>query len=138
MNSDRRSKHFGIIDVKNIVDQLRSEGKSWKASMQSLSLCATKLDTTCGNQLYERKHNPFVSYKDIQTNPARMARITKILLTHARETVAVATVSLACVSTYFRVGYETKIDFVSLNSSTAPAPSSRCPFPLAFMPPKGM
>ena len=66
------------IDVKNIVDQLRSEDKSWKAYMQSLSLCVTKLDTTCGNQLYERKHNPFVSYKDIQTNPARMARIVDL------------------------------------------------------------
>ena len=43
--------------------------------MQSLSLCATKLDHACGDQLYERKHNPFVSYTDVQTNAARMANI---------------------------------------------------------------
>ena len=30
---------------------------------------------TCGNQLYERKHNPFISYQDIQSNPARVANI---------------------------------------------------------------
>ena len=43
--------------------------------MQSLSLCGTKLDHACGNQLYERKHDPFVSYQDVQSNPARMANI---------------------------------------------------------------
>jgi len=31
--------------------------------------------TLCGNQLYERKHNPFISYQDVQSNPARMANI---------------------------------------------------------------
>lgn len=63
------------IDVPNIVDQLEAKGKTWKAYMQSYSLCNTKLDHACGNQLYERKHNPFVSYMDVQTNPARMANI---------------------------------------------------------------
>jgi hypothetical protein len=61
--------------VPNIVDQLAAGGKSWKAYMQSLSLCTTKLDHACGNQLYERKHNPFVTYSDVQMNPARMANI---------------------------------------------------------------
>src|SRR6266700_149745 len=63
------------INVTNIVDQLEANGKTWKAYMQSLSLCVTKLDHACGNQLYERKHNPFVSYTDVQSNPARMANI---------------------------------------------------------------
>jgi phospholipase C len=63
------------IDVPNIVDQLESHGKSWKGYMQSFSLCATPLDHACGNQLYERKHNPFISYKDVQSNPARVAKI---------------------------------------------------------------
>src|SRR6266704_2984317 len=63
------------IDVPNIVDQLETHGKTWKAYMQSLSLCTTKLDHACGNQLYERKHNPFVSYADVQSNPARLANI---------------------------------------------------------------
>src|SRR6185312_14709003 len=64
------------IDVSNIVDQLEANGKSWRAYMQSLSLCnGNLLAHACGNQLYERKHNPFVSYQDVQSNPARMANI---------------------------------------------------------------
>jgi phosphatidylinositol-3-phosphatase len=63
------------INVPNIVDQIEGSGRTWKAYMQSLSLCTTKLDHACGNQLYERKHNPFVSYLDVQTNPARMANV---------------------------------------------------------------
>ncbi|HEY7982893.1 MAG TPA: alkaline phosphatase family protein [Ktedonobacterales bacterium] len=63
------------LDVPNIVDQLEAHGKTWKAYMQSYALCATPLQSACGNQLYERKHNPFVSYLDVQSNPARMANI---------------------------------------------------------------
>ena len=63
------------INVPNIVDQLEENGKTWRAYMQSYALCATKLDHACGNQLYERKHNPFVSYQDVASNPARMANI---------------------------------------------------------------
>ena len=64
------------IDVPNIVDQLETHGKTWKAYMQSLSLCnGNLLAHACGNQLYERKHNPFVSYLDVQNNPARMTNI---------------------------------------------------------------
>src|SRR5262249_31742284 len=63
------------INVPNIVDHLESQSKTWKGYMQSYSLFVTKLDHACGNQLYERKHNPFVSYQDVQTNPARMANL---------------------------------------------------------------
>jgi phosphatidylinositol-3-phosphatase len=63
------------INVANIVDQLEANGKSWKAYMQSYSLCTTPLDHACGNQLYERKHNPFISYQDVQSNPTRVANI---------------------------------------------------------------
>jgi phospholipase C len=64
------------INVPNIVDQIEGSGRTWKAYMQSLSLCnGNKLAHACGNQLYERKHNPFVSYQDVQSNPARMANI---------------------------------------------------------------
>src|SRR5712664_4098976 len=63
------------INVPNIVDQIEASGRTWKAYMQSMSLCATKLDHACGNQLYERKHNPFVSYLDVQSSASRMANI---------------------------------------------------------------
>ena len=63
------------IDVPNIVDQVEANRKDWKAYMQSYSLCATPLDHSCGNQLYERKHNPFISYLDVRSNPERVAKI---------------------------------------------------------------
>jgi hypothetical protein len=64
------------VNLPNIVDQLEAKNHTWKAYMQSLSLCnGNKLAHACGNQLYERKHNPFVSFTDVQTNPARMANI---------------------------------------------------------------
>jgi phospholipase C len=66
------------LNVPNIVDQLESNSKTWKAYMQSLSLCATKFDHACGNQLYERKHNSFVSFADVQSSPARMANIVDL------------------------------------------------------------
>ena len=64
------------LSVTNIVDQLETHGKTWKAYMQSLSLCnGNLLASSCGNQLYERKHDPFISYQDVQSNPARTANI---------------------------------------------------------------
>jgi len=67
------------INVPNIVDQIEGSGRTWKAYMQSLSLCnGDKLAHACGNQLYERKHNPFVSYQDVQSNPARMANVVDL------------------------------------------------------------
>ncbi len=63
------------INVPNIVDQLESNGKTWKGYMQSYSLCTSPLAHACGDQLYERKHNPFISYQDVQSNSARVAKI---------------------------------------------------------------
>jgi phospholipase C len=66
------------ISVTNIVDQLEANGKSWKAYNQTYSTCATQLQSLCPSaslQLYARKHNPFVSYADVQSNPARMANV---------------------------------------------------------------
>lgn len=63
------------LNVPNIVDQLESNGKTWKAYMQSYALCTDPLAAACGNQLYERKHNPFVTFADVQSSPARMANI---------------------------------------------------------------
>jgi phosphatidylinositol-3-phosphatase len=63
------------LAVPNVVDQLESHGKTWKAYMQSYSLCADPRAPACGNQLYERKHNPFISYADVQSSPSRVAKI---------------------------------------------------------------
>src|SRR5207302_825615 len=55
-----------------------AKSHTWKGYMQGLSLCVTKLVHACGNQLYERKHNPFVSFSDVQSSPARMANIVDL------------------------------------------------------------
>jgi len=66
------------VNLPNIVDQLEAKGHSWKGYMQSYSLCATKFDHACGNQLYERKHNPFISFTDVQNTPARLAKLVDL------------------------------------------------------------
>ncbi len=67
------------INVPNIVDQLSAAGKTWRDYQQSLSLCGgNKFAHACGNQLYERKHNPFVSYADVASNPTRMASVVDL------------------------------------------------------------
>ena len=65
------------INVANVVDQIESSGRTWKGYMQSYFAGGNtnKLAHSAGNQLYERKHNPFVSYADVQSNPARMANL---------------------------------------------------------------
>ena len=70
-----RSDGTVTIHARNLVDQLEARGKTWKAYMQSMFSHGNtnKLVTSMGD--YARKHNPFVSYADIQHDPARMAHI---------------------------------------------------------------
>ena len=65
------------INVANVVDQIEGSGRTWKGYMQSYFAGGNtdKLAHAAGNQLYERKHNPFVSYADVQSNPTRMANL---------------------------------------------------------------
>jgi phospholipase C len=88
------------INVPNIVDQIESSGRTWKAYMQSYALCTTPTESTCGNQLYERKHNPFISYQDIQSNPARVAKIVDFnqLLPTLRTTLCLTIPGSALIS----------------------------------------
>ena len=60
-----------FVNSPNLVDQLETAGKSWKAYMDGMpSPCFL------GNQdQYAQKHNPFLYYDDVRTNPARCAKI---------------------------------------------------------------
>ena len=59
------------IDVSNVVDLLEAKGLTWKVYAEDYpGKCFTGSQ---GN--YVRKHNPFISYADIQKNPARCANI---------------------------------------------------------------
>ncbi len=57
--------------VRNVVDLLEAQGLTWKSYAEDYpGNCFT------GDAYpYRRKHNPFISYKDIQKDPARCARI---------------------------------------------------------------
>lgn len=60
------------IDASHIGDLLEARGKSWKIYVESYpGKCF--LDEKLGP--YARKHVPFLSYKNIQTNPARCAKV---------------------------------------------------------------
>jgi acid phosphatase len=56
----------------NLVDQLEAAGKSWKAYMEGMPRPCFVGDD---GDLYRQKHNPFIYYDDVRTNPARCARI---------------------------------------------------------------
>ena len=72
------------VNLPNIVDQLESHGKTWRDYQQSLSLCnGDKFAHACGNQLYERKHNPFVSFTDVASSPSRMANVVDLDQLHS-------------------------------------------------------
>ncbi|CAO3619808.1 unnamed protein product [Cunninghamella blakesleeana] len=60
------------VDRNSIVDLLEAKGISWKAYMQGY---AGNCDTSMTSGTYARKHNPFMSVKNIQTNPNRCANI---------------------------------------------------------------
>jgi hypothetical protein len=60
------------LDLTNVVDLLEAHGISWKVYAEGYpGNCFT--GTT--NSRYARKHNPFISFKDIQDDPARCAKI---------------------------------------------------------------
>jgi Phosphoesterase family len=60
------------LNVSNIVDLLEAKGTTWKVYAEDFpGDCFTgKVYKT-----YVRKHNPFISYLNIQQNPARCSRI---------------------------------------------------------------
>ncbi|HEX5272099.1 MAG TPA: alkaline phosphatase family protein, partial [Gemmataceae bacterium] len=59
------------VDAPNLVDRLESAGKTWKAYMESMpSPCYT--GATSGT--YAAKHNPFIYFNDVRTNPVRCAQ----------------------------------------------------------------
>jgi len=62
------------IDVKNIIDLLEAKGLTWKSYQENWPGNCYTLDVSW-DFLYYRKHNPFISYANIQTNSTRCANI---------------------------------------------------------------
>lgn len=68
------------IDSTNLVDELEGANISWLAFEQTMpraGYLGVQFPTT-GAALYAQKHNPFVYFKDIVHNPARLAKIVPL------------------------------------------------------------
>jgi acid phosphatase len=57
----------------NIVDRLENAGLTWKAYMEAMPSACFGSDSSDGQ--YVVRHNPFVYYANIATNPTRCARV---------------------------------------------------------------
>ena len=65
------------FDHQNLVDQMEAAGVSWKAYMEDLPFPGDTVTQT-PDGLYVRKHNPFLMYPDVYTNPARAAKVVPL------------------------------------------------------------
>ncbi len=61
-----------FINAPNLVDQLETAGKSWKAYMEAMPSPCFIGDS---GKLYRQKHNPFIYFDDIRLNAARCQKI---------------------------------------------------------------
>jgi len=60
------------LNVNNVVDLLEAKGVTWKVYAEKFPGNCFKGET---RGKYARKHNPFISYVNIQRNPSRCSRI---------------------------------------------------------------
>ena len=74
VNNDSPGNRF---DAPNLVDQLEASHHTWGAYMKSMPSVGFTGDfaPSSANPLYASKHNPFVLFNDIRSNPARLANI---------------------------------------------------------------
>jgi phosphatidylinositol-3-phosphatase len=66
-----------LLDHENLVDQLEAAGVSWKAYMEDLPSPGDTVTQT-RDALYVRKHDPFLMYPDVYTNPARANKVVPL------------------------------------------------------------
>jgi phosphatidylinositol-3-phosphatase len=74
INNDNPANRF---DAPNLVDQLEASGHSWAAYMESMPSAGYLGDfwPSSSQPLYASKHNPFVLFDDIRSDPARLAHV---------------------------------------------------------------
>jgi phosphatidylinositol-3-phosphatase len=61
-----------FIEADNLVNQLETAGRSWKAYMESMPGPCFVGDAP---PFYRQKHNPFIYYNNVRTDPARCQKI---------------------------------------------------------------
>ncbi len=70
------------IDQQSLVDQLEQQHISWEGLMESMPSIGYlgNCFPDCTNKLYAQKHNPFVYFKDVATDPRRLKKIRPFVL----------------------------------------------------------
>lgn len=63
-----------LFDTKNLVDLLEAKNLTWKGYFENLPGAGYTGDSNA-HSLYAGKHNPFIYFKDIRSNPQRMNKI---------------------------------------------------------------
>ncbi len=63
-----------FVSAENVIDQIETSGRTWRAYMESMPRPCFLGDT----QAYKQKHNPFIYFDDIRTNPDRCDRIVPL------------------------------------------------------------
>lgn len=78
------------INSTNIVDSLESHKLTWSALMESMPSSGFLGDQfpSAAPRLYAQKHNPFVYFSDIATNPSRLNKIQPLSTTTFAAAVA--------------------------------------------------
>jgi hypothetical protein len=66
-----------LLNHENLVDQFEAAHVSWKAYMEDLPFPGDLVDQTT-NGLYVRKHDPFLMYPDVYTNPGRADNVVPL------------------------------------------------------------
>jgi hypothetical protein len=66
-----------LFNHENLVDQFEAAHVSWKAYMENLPFPGDLVDQT-PDGLYVRKHDPFLMYPDVYTNPARADNVVPL------------------------------------------------------------
>lgn len=64
----------------NVVDQLESKGLTWATYQQGMPAVGSTApqNPSTGSGLYVNKHNPFVLFTDVNSNPARLQNLKPI------------------------------------------------------------
>jgi phosphatidylinositol-3-phosphatase len=79
------------INATNLVDQLETAGMTWKVleqSMPRVGFRGVQWPKSGSPRLYAQKHNPFMYFSDIASNPTRLANIVPMTPANLAATIA--------------------------------------------------
>src|SRR5262245_12964808 len=80
------------IDAPNLVDQLEAKNIAWEGLFESMPMAGFLGQRFPDHETrYAQKHNPFVYFKDVALDPARLAKLKPFVLNELKAELADAT-----------------------------------------------